>query len=143
MRIEQVELQWQGLRAVLRPEVGNRLALTTVQIAGIRGMVAETDRMIARVRKQSREDKGRRAIEKQVKSMRKSESRRIHGRLNASQKLDWEKMIGRSFDLSRLGKGMKYKAPTLAGSTRWVNGSPTTRAALRGKVVVVHFYALA
>jgi peroxiredoxin len=61
--------------------------------------------------------------------------------LTPRQQAAWKDAIGRPFDLGTLGQPA-LAAPEIVDSGAWINSpEPLTLAGLRGKVVVVHFYA--
>jgi peroxiredoxin len=61
--------------------------------------------------------------------------------LTPRQQAAWKDAIGRPFDLGTLGQPA-LAAPEIVDSGEWINSpEPLTLAGLRGKVVVVHFYA--
>ncbi len=89
------------------------------------------------------QEKGRprAAVQKQVDGIRSSESRKILRHLNGNQQSRWKSLIGRPAALSTFGQGLRYKAPEFAAGMTWINSSPVTMKSLRGKVVILHFYA--
>ena len=50
--------------------------------------------------------------------------------------------VGEAFDFSKVVKSPAW-APEFAGIEEWINSKPLTMAELKGKVVVVHFFAFA
>ena len=57
------------------------------------------------------------------------------------QKQQWRSLIGRPAAVSEFGRGLKYKAPEFVTGMTWINSPPLTMQSLRGKVVILHFYA--
>jgi len=61
--------------------------------------------------------------------------------LTAEQKQLLVGLLARDFDVAKLGR-TRFKTPDLVGdSAAWLNGLPLSAADLRGRVVVVHFFA--
>ncbi|HZN34795.1 MAG TPA: redoxin domain-containing protein, partial [Pirellulaceae bacterium] len=53
----------------------------------------------------------------------------------------WSSLLAGDFDPAKLGQ-TKFKSPDLIGGPgQWVNGQPLTGQQLRGRVVVVHYFA--
>lgn len=67
-------------------------------------------------------------------------SRRVQAILSPAQRSVLASLVGRPFDFSGL-RQIACEAPELVGVTEWLNSEPVTLRQLRGKVIVVHFYA--
>ena len=59
--------------------------------------------------------------------------------LSAEQKSKWKALFGKPFDFSHV-RPVGIEAPEFEEASAWINSAPLTMAALRGQVVVVHFY---
>lgn len=117
-RLDQLVLQSQGVRAVLEPRVTGALKLTDGQIARIRTILDSP----AGQTKPADAEREARAV------------------LSLSQQRALTSLAGSRLDLSGVPQ-VACKAPELEGVTAWINSSSVTLAQLRGKVVVVHYYA--
>lgn len=114
-RLGQLELQALGLVGLLDESTAARLRLTRSQRDALKGRVLALQRG-------ARDTWSVRSI------------------LTGSQGLALRSMMGPPFDLTRVRK-RACRAPELRGVEAWINSDPLTLAQLRGKVVVVHFYA--
>ncbi len=115
-RLDQLELQALGLAGLLDESTVSRLRLTRNQRDVLRGKLAAWQRG----------DK---------------DSWNVQSILNDRQKYMLRSMMGTPFDLSRI-RQRACLAPELRGVEAWINSDdPLTLAKMRGKVVVVHYYA--
>ncbi len=117
-RLDQLVRQAQGMRAVLEPRVADVLKLTAGQREQIQAILRSQRRSVAPV----------------------DASRRAQAILSPAQRSVLASLVGRPFDFSGL-RQIACKAPELVGVTEWLNSEPVTLRQLRGKVIVVHFYA--
>lgn len=117
-RLDQLVVQAEGIRAILAPRVAGALKLTAGQqerVGTILGSPAH----------------GADGVEAE---------RRARAVLTLPQQNALASLMGVSFDLSRVPQ-VVCKAPEVQGVTEWINSPPVTLEQLRGKVVVVHYYA--
>ena len=140
-RLEQIVLQYQGSRAVLRPDVTAQLKLINDQIKRIQQILKETDKAVGKLQKQAQSSKSRKPIDGRLARRRSDEKRTILATLSRNQRNQWSTMLGEPVDTSRFGKGLAFKAPEISGSKDWINSRPLKIENLRGRVVAVHFYA--
>ena len=140
-RLKQIELQWQGPRALLRADVQATMLLAKPQLEAIAAEVTSTDNAVRDAWKQVQKGRPRTSVDKQIQRIKSGEGRRILGRLNADQRSRWQSLVGRPAPLTRLGQGLRYKAPEFTTEMKGLNSPPLTMASLRGKVVILHFYA--
>lgn len=112
-RLDQLVFQALGAYAVLESKVRVALNLSPGQIERIQSILG------------SQSPRSQREVQAVL-------SRAQHGVLTS--------LLGRPFDLSRVPH-IACRAPELTGVTAWIKSSPLTLLQLRGKVVIVHFYA--
>jgi peroxiredoxin len=136
-RLREIEVQSQGTRSLLRPEIAKAVGLNDEQSLTIRKAFIETD---ALARKLATKSGGAPDLEKQVQSARDEEKRVVNGLLTASNRQALGKLIGESFDTMSL-KRIYPLAPELSDSGEWVGSGRALLESERGKVVLVHFYA--
>jgi peroxiredoxin len=136
-RLREIEVQSQGTRSLARPGIAKAVGLSSSQTEEIRKIFLETD---AVSRKLLANPKDRAALEKELTTARETENRRLNELLTSAQRMSLGKLVGKPFDTASL-KRILPLAPELIDSGEWTGGQPTTLAAQRGKVVLVHFYA--
>lgn len=118
-RLRQLEWQSQGTRMLLRQDVAQKLKLTEQQ-----------QRKFFEVFGKS----------KDASEANKKENEALRSVLNAEQAKRLANEIGDVFDTQSL-KRIYPTAPELVSVEHWHNSEPLTLKSLRGKVVLVHFYA--
>jgi thiol-disulfide isomerase/thioredoxin len=138
-RLDQIVLQARGLRALVAADVVERLKLSADQVAKLRTALAaatkEREEMEKEIASQSASSQ-----EQARTRQRKADSKRVSDILSSRQQTDYANLLGKPFDLSRVMQ-VGCVAPELRGVTAWINSEPLTLKQLRGKVVVVHFWA--
>ncbi len=114
-RFDQLVMQARGARALVAPDVREQLSLTAEQTEKIGELVTA-------------------AQDGQL------DSQKVLALLSPEQKSTLGAMFGSRFDLSRVER-IGCLAPELRSVDAWINSEPKTLEELRGKVVVVHFWA--
>lgn len=131
-RLAELILQARGAKGLLAPDTAARLELSEKQLAALRTRITE----LQQARKKSDQAAGT-ADRAQLE---KAETKALLGELTAQQKTKLAKLLGKRFDLSRVQK-IGCLAPDFDQVEDWINTAPLTVGSLRGKVVVVHFWA--
>ncbi len=142
-RIQQLELQLQTSRLLLRPDVAKFLELTPPQIAEIDSMISDTEKVSSEIEKLSQTNKDPAIFEKaqqRLTEARKIEIQDSQDTLKPAQRQKLTQVLGTLFDFSKCER-IYPLAPELVSSAEWFGTNPGTLSELRGKVVVVHFYA--
>jgi peroxiredoxin len=138
-RLRQLELQGQGARAFLRTEVADHLAITTDQRSKFDALFERSDLALGRVR--SIGSAGRAQRQTAMVRIRQIESEAARQILSAGQQSRWLECLGDVRDTSAFERVLPM-APELVDSGVWVDGERKARwVDLRGKVVLLHFYA--
>jgi len=119
----------------LSPAVAQPLRLTDDQLAGLRSVIDEIEQKQAQVRKD-----GVTLSKAEQTRAQAAETASVYKLLSEKQQADLSELIGKPFDGSRL-KMIYCAAPELRAVDTWINSEPLTLAQLRGKVVVLHFWA--
>ena len=138
-RLNQILLQARGWKALVSPEISERLKLSTDQVSRLRTALAEATKERAAIEKeiagqsQSSQDQAR-------TKLRKADTKRFSDVLTSRQQTEFTNLLGAAFDLSKIMQ-VGCVAPELRGVTAWINSEPITLKQLRGKVVIVHFWA--
>lgn len=117
-RLDQLVLRAQGMRAVLEPQVADVLKLTNRQQERIRAILGSVAQNTHPVEAQPR----------------------VQAVLRFSQQRALASLQGPPFDLAGV-RQIACAAPEFDGVTEWINSPHVTLRQLRGKVIVVHYYA--
>lgn len=141
-RLEQLQRQAGGTRMVRRADVGQALGLTPEQRQRLEKLFAETDAEMAVIQKELAEQKiDAEQAAKEVATEQRNERQGLLDVLTEDQRAKIGGLVGPTFDFSQV-KRTYPRAPEfdLRGA-QWLNGDAVRLDALRGKVVVVFFYA--
>lgn len=141
-RLSEILLRRIGTSALLRDEVASRLRYSDSQRKRLKEIIDETQTAVSSLEKELGDGKAREPIEKRFNELKNNEHKKIQGLLKPEQRTAWKDLLGPSCDLSKLGQPA-FKAPELVDTGEWINSSPLKLEELRGKVVVLHFYASA
>lgn len=139
-RLQQLEYQAQSVRSLLRTDVAAAIALTDNQQQQLAQLAQESD---AAQKKLSAARTSGEAIEDlEAAATRAVENERsgLTEILKPEQLQAISKLIGELFDTGNL-KRIYPMAPEFVPVEDWLNSEPLTMQALRGQVVLVHFYA--
>lgn len=121
-RLQEILLQARGYRALVSPEISQRLRLSAQTIGRLQPILAA-----------NKPAEGKTSVDKTT-------AQQITAILSTDQRAELAAMVGEPFDLSRVLR-IGCVAPEFAGITSWINGDALTLKQLRGRVVVVHFWA--
>ncbi|MEX0716700.1 MAG: redoxin domain-containing protein [Planctomycetaceae bacterium] len=139
-RLEAIALQAVGFSALLKPEIAGRLRLSESQRRSIRSALESARVRLEQSRSEAKEPKDQGALQKEAARLKAEEHKRIVSALSNSQKQEWLRLVGDQFDFGRLERS-PGTAPELRGVTTWLNSDPLTFEDLRGRVVVLNFWA--
>ncbi len=136
-RLRQLEIQAQGYRALVRPDVGRYLKLTAPQTETLSKKFETIDTLASKIfSKPGVEDPEAKKAWNEAKSKEPEWASQI---LTSPQKQRLAELIGPSFDTQRLER-IYPLAPEFSQSESWI-GKSVRLQDLKGKVVLVHFYA--
>jgi len=140
VRLRQIELQSQSVRMLLRNDVAAELKLDAKQQQRIAELAKANDE--ARKLAQQAVSRGEAVVDlqKKVTESAKAEQDAVKKVLSSGQRQQLAGILGESFDLASL-KRIYPMAPEFVPVDTWINSTPLTMKGLRGKVVLVHFYA--
>jgi peroxiredoxin len=138
-RFRQISLQYQGLPAVLRPDLASEFNLTDQQRSQIRANYDKTLAALTKLDQFARSGQAPVENEKYRRAVKSELRADILKVLDADQKTKWSRLVGKTFSFAQV-KPPNLKAPELRDTGQWINGKPLTLAGLRGHVVLVHFY---
>jgi thiol-disulfide isomerase/thioredoxin len=130
-----------GTAALIEDETAAKLKLTDPQRKEIEKIVVEAKRTVTGLEKELSQGKPPEPLQQKFIQVKTDEQKRILKLLKPAQQTAWRDLVGSNFDMSRLGHAV-FKAPDLVDTGEWINAaSAPSPEQLRGKVVVVHFYA--
>jgi len=141
-RLEQIALRSQGASALVRDDVAKKLKLKDEQREKIRQAMTEAREGREKLQRDLRAAKlETAAAQKQWHEFNGHEREAVNAALTNEQKQSLVALLGKEFDTSRLGATV-FKSPELLGDSQvWLNSPPLAANELRGRVVVVHFFA--
>jgi thiol-disulfide isomerase/thioredoxin len=141
-RLEQIVVRVQGPAALLRDDLAGKLKLTDKQRGDIRGAITNAQESRTKLQKDLRAAKIETApAENELTKINTQERDDVNAILTSEQKQRLAALYASDFDGGKVGR-TAYKTPDLIGdSSAWLNSAPLSPEALRGKVVVVHFFA--
>ena len=139
-RLNQLEAQSFGARILLHQGLAGALKLDATQQA----RVLELARATAAANKSLQEGMQKNSVTdeltKAAQQALAEEQKMFTTVLRAEQLEKLKQLVGKPFDTAGL-KRIYPMAPELEPVEDWINSSPLTLAGLRGKVVLLHFYA--
>lgn len=124
-RLKQLEWQSLGARMLFRTDFARELRIRPEQQAAMARWIREASATSAKT-----EDPSNRAKENAF----------FESLLDEDQKRRFPAAMGKPFETHKLTR-IYPMAPELVPSSHWLNSSPLSLESLRGKVVLVHFYA--
>ncbi|HMP77934.1 MAG TPA: redoxin domain-containing protein [Pirellulaceae bacterium] len=139
-RLQQLEMQSQGVRMLHRPDVIQLLSLTRQQQNKLVSLAETTDRIEAEGHAAMRRGESTEALAQRLEKVKQDEQRQGFELLTPQQGEALERLVGKPFDFSSLHR-IYPKAPPLVVTDGWAGDPPASIDAWKGKVVVVHFYA--
>lgn len=137
-RLDQLILQARGVQALVSPEIVRRLDLSPQQVERLQKLLREA----AAEREKSGKEQVT-AVSRQSAAegrQQKSQTQKALAILTPQQEEKLAALCGQPFDLSRVEQ-IGCVAPELRGVAAWINTDGVSLRQLRGKVVVVHFWA--
>lgn len=137
-RLRQIELQSQSSRILVRPEVAKFLGLDAKQSKKLTELFAENDKLAAELA--SKNGSGDPEKIQAFTKAKSAETKTAAALLSPTQSGRLRMLFGEPFETAKLER-IYPLAPELIDSDQWTNSMRPTLESLRGKVVVVHFYA--
>lgn len=140
VRLRQLELQAQSARALLRPAVADQLGINSRQLEQLRQLASETDRIAREVAAASQKGTADPQAAERLKQATAAENSGALQVLSSDQRTRLASTLGNPLDLNSLQR-VYPMAPELVDTDGWIGPPPGSLSDLRGKVVIVHFYA--
>ncbi len=141
-RLEKLQVRLEGTEAVLRDEIAAKIKLTAEQRTEIAKLIADTRTAQAKVNGDvvaAKLDDA--AARKELERLNKAEWDGVLKIVSREQQSRWSGLMAGDFDPAKMGQ-TRFKAPELiGGSQAWLNSPPLDNSQLRGRVVVIHYFA--
>ena len=141
VRLADLERRAQGGRVLLREDVAEVVGLEPAQQEKLLAAARATESAAAALGRVFQSGGGQGDLEKAALLAARERELKLPGDLlSEEQQKEWRRIVGAPFDTVTLDR-IYPMAPELAPSDTWINAKPLSLAALRGKVVILHFYA--
>ena len=134
-RFDEIILQARGYKALLAPDMAEKLRLSESQVTARRKALAETPRRQTAARGENESDDRAAGHGSNAAA-----GQSVASALSADQAALLRELAGKPFDVRQV-RQVGCVAPELRSVDNWINSEPTTLAAQRGKVVAIHFWA--
>lgn len=140
VRLADLERRAQGGRVLLREDVADVVGLEPAQSEKLLAAARATESSAAALGRAFQSGAGGEVEKAALQAARERELKLPGDLLTEEQQKAWRRVVGAPFDTVTLDR-IYPMAPELAPSATWINSEPLTLAGLRGKVVILHFYA--
>lgn len=138
--LQELAFQYEGAMALFRPGPIARLKIGPDQQSKMQRFYRQSVRLQEGLRKTIKEDA--RQLAQETQQIQFQLAQQLLKVLNQPQLAQWQEMLGQPFDFSRT-QNLSFRAPDLRNVTAWINTKPLSLEALRGRVVIVHFWTFA
>ncbi len=135
IRLQGITLQAQGYDALLRKDIIEAIKLTEEQQTRLAEMSTEF-----RGKLQELQQAGSEKLQAALPKLNADRHQEVVALLDSTQQDSYGKLLGEAFDFTKIIKSPAW-APEFVEIEEWINSEPLTMESLRGKVVVVHFFA--
>jgi peroxiredoxin len=139
-RLRQLELQAQGTRMLLRDDLAQELKLSERQLRELVELAKATDAAQFELRQAVSRNEPTDQLQQDAQETQKLEHDALNSVLSVRQRQQLSRRLGDPFNVAQLTRTYPL-APEFVPVEQWINSEPLTLKELRGKVVVVHFYA--
>ncbi len=139
-RLTELEYQAQSIRAVLRSDLGRLVGFTAQQQQEFAKLATQTDAALLKVKLANHRGEDTSELDTAAAQKKEQEQASLNKIFDVDQLQKVSKLLGTPFDTASLTR-IYPLAPDFVGDQSWINSSGLSMAQLRGKVVLVHFYA--
>lgn len=140
-RLADLERRAQGGRVLLRDDVAAALGLGEAERDKLLAAARSTESAAAALGRVFQTGAGQGDLERSALLAARERELKLPGELlSETQQRRWRDLAGAPFDTVTLDR-IYPMAPDIAPAATWINSPPLTLAELRGKVVILHFYA--
>lgn len=139
-RLRQLEYRALGMRMLLRPELSQSLELTDSQLTSLADLAQAVNDANEKLRQATMRNAVTQEQKDSVFQATQAEQQALQTVVKPEQIQKLGQILGQPFDTTQL-KRIYPMAPELEPVQHWINSQPFSLKDLRGKVVVLHFYA--
>lgn len=139
-RLRQLEYQAQGGRMLFRPEVSRQVGLQPSQLQKLATLARAVDDAKLVLSRAQFGDAQLKGLQDKLKQATEAEQSGTVKILRTDERKKLKSLVGDPFDIASL-KRIYPLAPEFVSVEHWINSAPLSLRELRGKVVLVHFYA--
>lgn len=139
-RLQQLEYQAQGGRMLLRSDVAKQVGMESSQLEKLAALARAADQAKLALSRTQFGDPEIKALQAGLEKATKAERDGMMKIVQSDQRRTLKSLVGDPFNITSLKRTYPL-APEFAPVENWVNSSPLSLRELRGKVVLVHFYA--
>lgn len=139
-RLQQLEYQAQGGRMLLRSDVAKQVGVKSSQLEKLAALARAADQAKLALSRTQFGDPEIKTLQAELEKATKAERDGMMKIVQSEQRRILKSLVGDPFNITSLKRTYPL-APEFAPVENWVNSSPLSLRELRGKVVLVHFYA--
>ncbi len=139
-RLQQLEYRSLGIRMLLRNDAAEQIGLDATQRGGFNKLAQATQDALAAAQAASQRGEIPEKLQTAAVDAAQAEQAALKTKLRPEQLQTITKLLGAEFDTSALER-IYPMAPELMPVEHWLNSPPLRLKELRGKVVLIHFYA--
>ena len=139
-RLQQLEFYAQGSRMLLRAEIAKQIDLQSPQQQKLASLARATDESKRALAQIQFGDPQLKPLQDKLEKATKAERDGLTKIMRPDQREKLKRLLGDPFDPTRLQR-IYAMAPEFVSVEHWINSPRLTMRELRGKVVLVHFYA--
>lgn len=140
-RLQELSFQFEGIYTLFRPAPAAYLGLTEEQKKRMQTLHRQFLRNQERLQQRLEETGRQQETSEQTEQLRVRFLNQFFQILSEGQRVVWQEMLGEPFDFSRT-QPLSFRAPSLEGSTGWLNSKPLNFKQMEGRVVIVIFSAV-
>ena len=144
LRLQSLVLQAQGYDHLSRPDIAASLKLTDAQQRKLAKIAADF-RTKSKAIRSAGQNRSPQELQADLHKLQAARQKQIVASLEPDQLKTWSQLLGEPFDFSQVATGPalapEFPTPEFADAAAWLNSPPLTMESLRGKVVIIHFFA--
>ncbi|HEX6961837.1 MAG TPA: redoxin domain-containing protein [Lacipirellula sp.] len=140
VRLQGLVLQAQGYDSLLRKDVAAQLKLTPEQEQQLAEISAVFREQAQALQRGDKAKSSAETLEGDLARLQADRHKRIVAQLTPEQQTRYGELLGEPFNFAQV-QPSPADAPEFTAIEEWFNTEPLTMQALRGRVVVIHFFA--